>query len=46
MIELLRTRRIQEPKHTLLPLALAIIVVVLGAFVYLELVGILLEFAG
>ncbi|ELY46610.1 hypothetical protein [Natronorubrum sulfidifaciens] len=45
MIELLRTRRIEDPKHTLFPFALAIVVAVLGAFVYLELVGLLLEVA-
>ncbi|WP_168927069.1 hypothetical protein [Natronorubrum aibiense] len=46
MIELLQTRRVREPKHTLVPFVLAIAVAVLGAFVYLELVGILLEVVG
>ncbi|ELY50719.1 MULTISPECIES: hypothetical protein [Natronorubrum] len=44
MIGLFRTVPLRGLGQTLVPFLLAIAVVVLGTFVYLELVGILLEF--
>ena len=46
MMGLLRTIRFQKQPPTLVPFILAIIVAVLGALVYLELVSLLLAYAG
>lgn len=43
---LVRAFRTRERRHAIVPLALAVIVVVLGALLYLELVTVLLEHAG
>lgn len=46
MIGLLRTIRIPEAGQTLVPFTLAIAIAILGALVYLELVSLLIGFAG
>lgn len=46
MIGLIRTRRVQEAGQTLVPFILAVVIAVLGALVYLELVSILIAYAG
>lgn len=46
MISFLRTIPIQKQSEMLVPFALAAIIAILGAIVYLELVTVLLEYAG
>ncbi|WP_440772007.1 hypothetical protein [Natronorubrum sp. DTA28] len=46
MMGLLRTIQFQKQPPTLVPLTLAVVVAVLGALVYLELVSMLIAYAG